>query len=412
LEPSFVPLFSAYRCTLAETKLEQFLSSIPPFGAGSLEKEWSFLCACASPLANRDRVISCLGTGLDWGVLLELAEGHGVLGIVAARLEELNYEGVPPDARKKLQTRLRAQYLFTLSMTAELFRLLEDFARAGVETLLVKGPLISLLAYGDPAVRSYVDLDLIVRHRDILTATQHMIALGFDADVPERAIQAGKVPGEYLFKRPGTQRLVELHTERTFRYYPRPMRVEDLYARQRRVPLDGRDVPALSLEDELLLNCIHGAKHFWERLIWVADVTALAARHPEMDWQKVRQAAKDVGAERMLRVGLQLGVSVFGVQPPQEMAAELTSDAATKRLCQQVVRWLPQAGFAPPALRERAFFRVRMAGGGFVGAQYLLRLSLSPTEEDWVEGAEDRRSWFWDAVRRPLRLLRKYGPGG
>lgn len=412
MELSFVPLFSAYRCTLAKTKLEQSLSSLPPFGAGSLEKEWGFLCACASPSANRDPVISCLGTGLDWGALLELAEGHGVLGIVAVRLEELNYVGVPADVREKLQTRLRAQYLFTLSMTAELFRLLEDFARAGVETLLVKGPLISLLAYGDPAVRSYVDLDLIVRHRDILTATQHMIALGFDADVPERAIQAGKVPGEYLFKRPGTQRLVELHTERTFRYYPQPMRVEDLYARQRRVPLDGRDVPALSLEDELLLNCIHGAKHFWERLIWVADVTALAARHPEMDWQKVRQAAKDVGAERMLRVGLQLGVSVFGVQPPQEMAAELTPDAATKRLCQQVVRWLPQAGFAPPALQERALFRMRMAGGGFAGAQYLLRLSLSPTEEDWVEGAEDRRSWLWDAVRRPLRLLRKYGPDG
>jgi hypothetical protein len=377
-----------------------------------LEKEWGFLCACASPSANRDQVVTFLGSGLDWGVLLELAEEHGVLGIVAVRLQELNYDGVPADARGKLQSRLRAQYLFTLSMTAELFHLLEDFGRAGIEALLVKGPLISLLAYGDPAVRSYVDLDLIVRHRDVLLATQHMIALGFDADVPERAIQAGKVPGEYLFKRPGTQRLVELHTERTFRYYPRPMRVEDLYARQRRVPLDGRDVPVLALEDELLLNCIHGAKHFWERLIWVADVTALAARHAEMDWQKVRHAARDVGAERMLRVGLQLGDSVFGVHPPQEMAAELAQDAATKRLCRQVARWLPQGGVAPPALRERAFFRVRMAGGGFAGAKYLLRLSLSPTEEDWVEGAEDRRSWLWDAVRRPLRLLRKYGPDG
>ena len=47
----------------------------------------------------------------------------------------------PRNARGKLQTRLRAQYLFTLSMTAELFRLLEDFRRAGIETLLVKGPL-------------------------------------------------------------------------------------------------------------------------------------------------------------------------------------------------------------------------------------------------------------------------------
>ncbi len=54
---------------------------------------------------------------------------------------------------------------------------------------------------------------------------------------------------------------------------------------------------------------------------------------------------------------------------------------------------------------------MKMAGGGLTGAAYLMRLSLSPTEEDWEEGAEERRSWLWDAVRRPLRLLRKYGSG-
>jgi len=349
---------------------------------------------------------------LQWDALLELAGEHGVLGIVAARLLEQSYDGVPAVVRERLQTRLRAQHIFTLSMTAELFRVLEDFERAGIHALLVKGPLISVLAYGDPAVRSYVDLDLIVRSRDILAATQHMMAMGFAAKVSEGAIQAGKVPGEYVFRRPGTQCVIELHTERTLRYYPRFMPIEDLYARQVRVPIDGRDVPVLSLEDELISDCIHGAKHFWERLIWIADVTALAARHPELDWSKARQAARDVGAECMLRVGLQLGESVFGVHPPPEMARELAQDAVCQRLCRQVLRWLPQAGLAPPSLRERAFFRIKMSGGGFAGVQYLFRLSVSPTEEDWVEGAEERSSSLWDAVRRPLRLLRKYGPRG
>ncbi|MGB2635255.1 MAG: hypothetical protein WAM58_15105 [Candidatus Acidiferrum sp.] len=54
-------------------------------------------------------------------------------------------------------------------------------------------------------------------------------------------------------------------------------------------------------------------------------------------------------------------------------------------------------------------FRLKMAGGGLSGIAYLARLSLSPTQEDWAKGAEERRSWFWDAVRRPFRLLRKYG---
>lgn len=91
---------------------------------------------------------------------------------------------------------------------------------------------------------------------------------------------AGKIPGEYLFKRSGAQQIVELHTEKTFRYYPRAMRIEDLYAWQRSAPIEGREVPALCLEDEFVLNCIHGTKHFWERLMWPADIAAIVARPP------------------------------------------------------------------------------------------------------------------------------------
>ena len=66
-------------------------------------------------------------------------------------------ETVPQDWREKLQSRMRAQHLFTLSMTAELFRILDAFSKSHIETLLVKGPIISFLAYGDAALRGYVD---------------------------------------------------------------------------------------------------------------------------------------------------------------------------------------------------------------------------------------------------------------
>ena len=389
--------------------MELLLPQTHPFATASLEKEWALLCACASPLASPPHIHSLLAGGLDWDLLLELADEHRVQGVLANRLEEAGFAGVPAHARKKLQTRMRVQHLFTLSMTAELFRMLQEFCQARIESILVKGPLISLLAYGDPAMRSYVDLDLLLRHFDILNATQRMLAMGFDSDVPESAIQAGKIPGEYLFYRRGTQRIVELHTERTFRYYPKPMRVEDLFARRRMVVLDGQEVPALSLEDELVLNCIHGAKHFWERLMWVADVAAVVARHPDIDWKKARRVAEEVGAARMLHVGLLLGTLLFGTQPPAEMAESIRRDHASASLCRQITTWLPYAGYAPPPLPRRALYRMRMAGGGAIGAAYLMRLSLSPTEEDWEEGAEERRSWLWDAVRRPFRLLRKYG---
>jgi len=391
---------------------EKHLTGITPFGVKKIDREWRFLCACASPSPLSASRITTLTENLDWDLALELAEEHSVLGVVAARLKETGDMGMPPGAGERLQGSMRTQHLFSLSMTAELFRILDAFDQAGIETLLVKGPIVSVLAYGDPAVRSYVDLDLLVRDAAILPACRIFTALGFEADFPETAILAGKIPGEYLFRRAGAQQLVELHTEKTFRYNPRPMRIEDLYARQRRVRLEGRDVPALCLEDELVLNCIHGAKHFWERLMWPADIAAIVARHPEIAWERVRQAARDVGAERMLHVGLLLAESLLGVPVPAEMAATTNADGAARELVRQVEGWLPTAGYVPPPLLQRAMFRMQMGGGGLAGISYLVRLSLSPTEEDWAEGREGHGLRVREAIKMPFRLLRKYGQDG
>jgi hypothetical protein len=53
-----------------------------------------------------------------------------------------------------------------------------------------------------------------------------------------------------------------------------------------------------------------------------------------------------------------------------------------------------------------------MRGGLLAAPAYLLRLSLSPTEEDWQAGGEISDNRLLDTLRRPFRLARKYGRGG
>jgi len=299
-----------------------------------------------------------------------------------------------------------------LSMTAELFRLLDLFRRAGAEAIVIKGPVLSVRVYGDPGLRQYVDLDFLIRARDLQSATHALIQSGYDPDVPLQAIEAGKIPGEYLFMKPGTCLLVELHTEHTFRYFPKPLPMEEYFSRRTDIVLDGNHVPALSAEDEFVLICIHGAKHFWERLMWVADVASMAAGGTPLNWAIVKQSAKAVGAERMVHVALRLVKELLQTEIPREIRDNVEKDPPAKRICKRIEAWLPYAGFHPPSLVQRALFRIGMRGGVFAGPAYLFRLSLSPTEEDWVEGAETKRSWISDAVRRPYRLLKKYGQDG
>jgi len=390
------------------------VSSLPPAplsDTSAFQREWPVLLECASPTPDVQRVAG-LVQFVDWPRLLALAEEHGVTGHLARSLHDLDGIVVPEETRNALSERRRAQTFFSLKMSAELFRLLERFTAENIGVLVVKGPVLSVRAYGEPAMRSYGDLDLLVRQRDIRRATELMINAGYEPRIPVSAINAGKIPGQYLFCRRDTEELIELHNDYTLRYFPRRLPLEGWFERQIRVRLDDQEAPALSVEDELVLICVHGAKHFWERLMWIADVAALVSRQTGMDWKRVAESTGEVGAEHILHLGLRLAAELFRVHLPDQVAAEVRSDVMARRLAAHVHRWLPAAGYASPVLFERLLFRLRMSGGLLAGPAYLLRLSIMPTEEDWKDASPGSGRWLPDAVRRPLRLGRKYGRGG
>jgi Uncharacterised nucleotidyltransferase len=379
--------------------------------SAAFEKEWAVLCECASPSRDAARLQTLL-FAVDWPRLLLLAEEHGVIAHVAACLSDSSASSMPAEIKETLLARRRAQNILTLGLTAELFRVLDGFAARGISALVIKGPVLAVQAYGDPSMRSYGDLDLLVRQRDVRRATELMIASGYRAAVPLEAIDAGKIPGQYLFFKPDSKLLVELHNDLTLRYFPRPLPIEDFFARQTRVCVDAREVPALSIEDELVLVCIHGAKHFWERLSWIADVAALVSRQKGIDWERATASARAVDADHLLHTGLQLAAEVLRAELPEAIGARVQRDATAAKLAERVQRWLPAAGYAPPGLFERAAFRLRMRGNFLAAPVYLLRLSLSPTEEDWQADGHLSHNPFLEALRRPFRLARKYSRSG
>lgn len=388
---------------MAEVLSPQHLSDIRAF-----EREWAVLRECVSPQRDPERPVKWL-PGIAWPRLLVLALEHGVLGQLAGCLGDGDASGVPPEIKRGLFERGRAQNFQTLRLTGELFRVLELFNQNEVRALVIKGPVLAVEAYADPGMRSYGDLDLLVRQRDIPRATELLIRSGYQPAISLGAIRAGKIPGQYLFCKPDAKLLVELHNDLTLRYFPRPLPIEDLFARQIRVRVDAQEVPAPSLEDHLVLICVHGAKHFWERLNWIADVAGLISRQPRIDWERASASAKAVEAEHLLHTGLRLGMDVLRAELPEPIAARVRGDRVAARLAGKVLGWLPAAGYAPPGLFERAAFRLRMRGNFRAAPGYLLRLSFSPTEEDWRASGQASENQLLNALSRPFRLARKYG---
>ena len=372
--------------------------------------EWQVLLEFASPVPNTSRLVG-LARSVDWSRMLVLAEEHGVLGHAAKRLRELDENLVPVETRKALLESHRAQVFATLRMTGELFRLLELFAAQDIPALVVKGPVLAMKAYRDSTIRSYSDLDLLVRQRDIRRATESLVAEGYQAAIPLSAIDAGRIPGQYLFAKSDTNLIVELHNDLTLRYFPRQLPLEKLFAQSTVVRLDQHEVPVLSVEDELVYICVHGATHLWDRLSWIADVAALVTHQPDIDWMAVRETAKEVDAERMVHTGLHLAADLLGAPMPDHVLVAMKRDVGSAKLAACASKWLLTAPDVPPTLFERAIFRLRMRGNTFAAPAYLLRLSFSPTEEDWQATGEISHRRVFEMLRRPFRLARKYSRG-
>ena len=388
---------------MAELLRPQRLSDIR-----ALEREWLALRECVSPRSNKERLRQYLAA-VDWPRLLLLAREHGVLGQLSTCTSDRDAFAISSEIKQALAEHRRTQNFLTLRLTGELLRLLELFNQNEIRALVVKGPVLAVEAYADPGMRSYGDLDLLVRQRDIQRATELLMASSYQTTVSLDAIRTGKIPGQYLFCKRDANLLVELHNDLTLRYFPRPLPIEDFFARQICVSLDEHEVPAPSLEDHLLLICVHGAKHFWERLGWIADVAGMVSQQASIDWKRARTSAKAVEANCLLDTGLRLAMDVLRAELPEPVAAGVRRDAAAARLAEQALRWLPAAGYAPPGLFERAAFRLRMRGNFLAAPGYLLRLSFSPTEEDWQAAGQGSENHLLDALRRPFRLARKYG---
>jgi hypothetical protein len=78
---------------------------------------------------------------------------------------------------------------------------------------------------------------------------------------------------------------------------------------------------------------------------------AIVSRHPELDWQRAKWYAAEVGAPRTLYLAPQLSESALGIAVPAPLAADVEKDAPVRSLSLQVARY--GQGHSSPSLLDR-----------------------------------------------------------
>lgn len=270
-----------------------------------------------------------------WVQLLEAARRNRVVGAVVATLDAGVLPATEPQVAlaRKLH---RANLLRMLHLERELLGVLGVLDAAGVDCRVLKGTAVAHLDYPDPALRSFIDLDVLVRAEDVDTAAARFTASGFTRTLaePRPGFDRRFDKGMTLIPPAG----YELDLHRTFVLGPwgALMKPEQLWDDGEVFHIGRTRVRALSLRYRFLHACFHAALGDWPlRLGSLRDVAQML---PKLggDASGVRDAAADWGAEAVLAAAVADSTRLLGLPPEGELARWATAYRPNRR----EERWL------------------------------------------------------------------------
>lgn len=353
---------------------------------------------------------------LDWSAVVDWGIRHEVPGLLEQAVLALGPDVVPAAATARLTAINRRRREALLQQFAEIRRIHQIFATAGIDCLVLKGVALSQTLFGDPATRRATDIDLLV-DPDRLDAAETVLrdagyrrtSPAYDLSPVRRAAYL-RLKHHFCFIWPQSRQLIELH----WRPIPEPglwdVPFRDLYARSVAQTVGGTAIRTLGHRDLLSHLIVHGGKQGWWSAKPLADVAALLSRMPAADIAAVRQSHRRTGTGAMVDTALDLAEGLLSVPTDLPLGGSIrtradravrrqTADAVRLLACETVIdrdRPVLTARLTLlPLLRLRRSWRYRL--------RILWRMAHRPA--DWSQCALPDRLFFLYVPLRPVLFI-------
>ena len=346
---------------------------------------------------------------VDWEYLFQLARRHSILPLVYVQLEKHASDLVPQQFLNKLKKHYFENSARNTLLTAELCRLINSLRDEGIEAIPYKGPVLGLFAYGDIALRRFVDLDVIVKKSDVLKARHVLLTSGY---IPTKSLSLGqqeillRTQHNMQFSRDHHRLIMELHWEVTSHLFASTLNGERLWQDLITVDLNGTPVKAFSAEDLLFSLCVHGSRHLWERLGWICDIAELIKRQP-LDWTALLERSARADTERMFLLGVHLAHRLLDAPVPAEVKQRCDADQRLSLLADTIIeRLFNGATHVPATSREIFKYNIDVRKTLGARARYILHV-MRPTDGDLGAHSLPQSLSFGYYLSRPFRLLKR-----
>lgn len=349
---------------------------------------------------------------LDWDYLFNSASLHGLLPLLATHLLVTSRDLLPEPILQQLRADCLEGSKSNIYLLRELMRLLELFDAESIPALAFKGPVLGQMVYGDAGLRQAGDLDILIAKEDF-TRTKELLQANSYLMSPQltRAQQKSHLGFhcEIQFFHQDKFCVVDLHWGLTPKSFPFFLDFEDLWARRQTIRLAGHPIQTFSNGDLLLYLCVHGAKHYWRRLEWIAAVAELIQSTPATEWSLVIRRAGDANSRKILSLGLLLARDVFTLNLPEEVDDLLKTSGQARECALRLEKELFQGPGLAPTQLEMFRLNLQFMDRKRDAIKSFLRSIFVPTISDWQATRLPDSAYPLYYGLRAIRLFRKYG---
>ncbi len=268
----------------------------------------------------------------DWRALLEEAEKRALTLTLYYRLRVAHGEGLVPEwVWEHLQTvhlAATARNMVMLHHAAEMLKALQE---RGIEVIVLKGLYLVEQVYPEIGLRTFSDLDLLVRREQLAEALSLMQNQGYRLstwyDPQAQNTDIKHLPPLEKAQHP----TLELHWSILEEDEPFEIEAAGLWERAVEATIAGVKTRALDPEDLLLHLSLHftyqhrlrgGLRNLYD----IAEV--LEQRRARMNWQKLLATAQQWGVQRVAWLTFQLLEAITRVSAPKEVMTALLPEGA------------------------------------------------------------------------------------
>jgi Uncharacterised nucleotidyltransferase len=372
--------------------------------------EHEILFCAARRDVDLERLRSLVRQVRDWDYLLNAANAHGLTPLLQKQLHSLTADLTPVNVLSRLKLQSVANTQNVLHLVGKQLKVYRAFKDDDIAVAILKGSVLSQMAYGDISLRHAGDIDVLISRADFERARTTLEALGYQMTpslTPAQLASHVRSHCEIQFVRDDWFTVVDLHWALAPKNFVFKLEADDVMSRLQRVSVAGTEIETLATEDLILYLSMHGAKHLWRAVEWITSLAELIRGAESISWEVVVERAAKAHATRMLGLALRLVERVSGSGIVSHVLETVDKEESMKNMADEVLSQIFNVSGAAVST-ETNLYNLKIMDRKRDALVSALRAVFVPTLTDWdsLNLPPSLHSLYY--AYRPLRLSKVY----